>query len=35
MLIRSAGPGDIQTVLDLIRELAIYEKEELQAKATP
>jgi len=32
--IRSAAPGDIQVILNLIRELAIYEKEEDQAKAT-
>jgi GNAT superfamily N-acetyltransferase len=35
MKIRSAGPGDIQIILDLIRDLAIYEKEESQARATP
>ena len=34
MKIRSAGPGDIQVILDLIRDLAIYEKEEDQARAT-
>ena len=34
MKIRNAGPGDIQVILDLIRDLAIYEKEEDQAKAT-
>jgi len=34
MKIRSAGPGDIQIILDLIRDLAIYEKEEAQAQAT-
>ena len=34
MKIRSAGPGDVQIILDLIRDLAIYEKEEDQAKAT-
>jgi len=34
MKIRSAGPGDIQIILDLIRGLAIYEKEEAQAQAT-
>jgi len=34
MKIRSAGPGDIQIILDLIRDLAIYEREESQAKAT-
>ena len=32
--IRSAAPADIQVILNLIRELAIYEKEEDQAKAT-
>ena len=32
--IRIAAPGDIQVILNLIRELAIYEKEEDQAKAT-
>ena len=35
MLIRSATPADIQIILDLVRDLAIYEKEESQAKATP
>jgi GNAT superfamily N-acetyltransferase len=35
MLIRSASPADIQIILDLVRDLAIYEKEESQAKATP
>ena len=35
MRIRSAGPEDIHTILDLIRDLAIYEKEPHQAKATP
>ena len=35
MKIRSAGPEDIHTILDLIRDLAIYEKEPHQAKATP
>jgi diamine N-acetyltransferase len=34
MKIRNAGPGDVQIILDLIRDLAIYEKEEDQAKAT-
>jgi hypothetical protein len=34
MKIRSAGPGDIQIILNLIRDLAIYEKEEAQAQAT-
>lgn len=34
MKIRSAGPGDIQVILDLIRDLAIYEEEEDQAQAT-
>jgi GNAT superfamily N-acetyltransferase len=34
MKIRNAGPGDIQVILNLIRDLAIYEKEEDQAKAT-
>lgn len=34
MRIRSADPGDIQIILGLIRDLAIYEKEEAQAKAT-
>ncbi len=34
MLIRSATPEDIDDILDLIRELAIYEKAEDQALAT-
>ena len=34
MQIRNAGPGDIHIILDLIRDLAIYEQEEDQAKAT-
>jgi GNAT superfamily N-acetyltransferase len=34
MKIRSAGLGDIQIILNLIRDLAIYEKEEAQAQAT-
>ena len=34
MKIRNAGPGDVQIILNLIRDLAIYEKEEDQAKAT-
>lgn len=34
MQIRKAGPEDIQVILNLIRDLAIYEKEEDQAKAT-
>ena len=34
MQIRKAGHEDIQVILNLIRELAIYEKEEDQAKAT-
>ncbi len=34
MKIRNADPGDIQVILDLIRDLAIYEKEEDQAEAT-
>ena len=33
--IRGAAPEDIQVILDLIRELAIYEREPDQAKATP
>ena len=35
MLIRTASPADIHIILDLVRDLAIYEKEEAQAKATP
>jgi len=35
MLIRTASPADIQMILDLVRDLAIYEKEESQAKASP
>ncbi len=35
MKIRNAGPSDIQIILGLIRDLAIYEREEDQAKATP
>ncbi|KAF9653520.1 acyl-CoA N-acyltransferase [Thelephora ganbajun] len=33
--IREARPGDVQTILDLILELAIYEKAPEQVKATP
>ena len=33
--IRPACPGDCETMADLIRELAIYERLEDQAKATP
>ncbi len=34
MNIRPAGPGDIRIILDLIRDLAIYEKAEDQAKGS-
>ncbi|MCA1779890.1 MAG: GNAT family N-acetyltransferase [Xanthomonadaceae bacterium] len=33
--IRSAGPADIDLLLDLIRELAVYERAPEQAVATP
>jgi GNAT superfamily N-acetyltransferase len=35
MVIRMAGPEDVETIAALVRELAIYEKLEQHANATP